>query len=155
MVQTISDSLIKYGKVKRGYLGVNIQDITPEIARNLKLDENFMGVIIADLASGGPAERFGLEQGDIVIMFDSKPIESSAQLRNMVAVTGSRKLVEIRVQRGDEELGIRVRIGDLERSKKLGMARKTEDPSGLAVEKATPEIAKKIGIRKVTGIFVT
>jgi serine protease Do len=122
MVQTISDSLIRYGKVKRGYLGVSIQDITPQIAENLKLNENFLGVVIADLANGGPADRFGLEQGDIVTKFDGKPVENGAQLRNMVAATVPGKLVEIRVRRKDEELGIRVRIGDLEKSKKLSKA---------------------------------
>jgi serine protease Do len=155
MVQTISDSLIKYGKVKRGYLGVKMQDITPEIARSLKLDDNFMGIIIADVEPGGPAERYGLEQGDIVTMFDGRPIESSAQLRNMVAATGPGKLVEVRVQRNGEDVSVRVRIGDLERSRMLSRGKKTENPLGLTVKKVTSETAKNIGLRKATGIVVT
>ena len=155
MVRTISDSLIETGKVKRGYLGVNIQDITPEIARNLKLDENFMGVIIADLTPGGPAENAGLERGDIVTYFDDEQIESGAQLRNMVAVTSPGRLIKLSVIRDNDAEDVTVRIGDLEKHQKLSYAEGGEDPLGLKVERVGSEIAKNIGLRKVTGVIVT
>jgi len=88
MARAISDSLIKHGEVVRGYLGVNIQDITPEIAKSLKLGKNFKGVIIADVLPDGPAGDSGVEQGDIVIstmprksrMLHSSEIKSQQRL---------------------------------------------------------------------------
>jgi serine protease Do len=155
MVQTISDSLIESGKVKRGYLGVNIQDITPEIARNLKLDENFMGVIVADLSPGGPAEKAGLERGDIVTFYDDQQIESGAQLRNMVAVTIPGSLVKLKVIRDNEGEDVTVRIGDLEKAQNLSRAEGNDDPLGLTVERVSTDIARNIGLRKATGVIVT
>jgi serine protease Do len=95
MAKAISDSLIKYGKVVRGYLGVNIQDVTPEIAKNLKLGKNFKGVIIADVLPDGPAAFAGIEQGDIVIAFKGVSVENVTQLRNIVADTAPGTSVKV------------------------------------------------------------
>ncbi|UCB47336.1 MAG: Do family serine endopeptidase [Spirochaetota bacterium] len=153
MVKAISDSLIKHGKVIRGYMGVNVQDITHEMS--LKLEENFKGVIIADLVPGGPAEKAGLMQGDIVVRFDEEAIENSTQLRNRVAATGPGKQIKVDILRDNKNLDITVRIGDLEKAQKLAKASQTVDPLGLSVEEVTQDIARRIGLRKATGVIIT
>ena len=155
MVKAISESLIKYGKVVRGYMGVNIQDITPDMAKSLKLEENFKGVIVANVVLEGPAKRAGLQQGDILIRFDGELIESSAQLRNRVASTSPGKQVKAEVLRDKKKLDITIRIGDLEKAQKQARELKAANPLGLSVEKVSQEIAKSIGLSKATGVIAT
>ena len=155
MVKTISESLIKHGKVVRGYLGVNIQSITPEIIKGLTLGRNFKGVIITDILPDSPAEKAGLEQGDIIILYDGKKIESSAQLRNFVAATSPEGQVKVMVLRDNNEVEITVKIGDLENTEKQVSAKKKNDLLGLTVEKVTSEIARSLGLRRAVGVIVT
>jgi len=155
MAKAISDSLIRYGKVVRGYLGVNIQDVTPEIAKSLKLEKNFKGVIIADVLPEGPAAGAGIEQGDIVLEFSGQKVENVTQLRNVVADTKPGTLVTVRILRDKKELELTVKIGELERAEEQARAQKGDELLGLTVEKVTPEIARNIGLRKPAGVIIT
>lgn len=155
MAKAISDSLIKHGKVVRGYLGVNIQDVTPDIAKNLKLGKNFKGVIIADVLPDGPSAEAEIEQGDIIIAYNGEKIENVTQLRNAVAETAPDTLAKITLLRNKEELEITVRIGELEKIRQEARVDKESDLLGLTVEKVTDEIARRIGLRTTTGVIIT
>lgn len=155
MVKTISESLIKHGKVVRGYLGVNIQSITPELIQGLKLERNFKGVIITNILPDSPASKAGFEQGDIIILYDGNKTESSEQLRNFVAATRPGRLVKVKVLRDNDEVEISVKLGDLENTEKQVRAKKRNDLLGLTVEKVTPEIARNLGLRRAVGVIVT
>ena len=155
MARAISDSLIKHGEVVRGYLGVNIQDITPEIAKSLKLGKNFKGVIIADVLPDGPSGDSGVEQGDIVIEYNGEKIENVAQLRNKVAATAPGTPVKIKILRDKKELELTVRVGELGMAEEHARVGGERDLLGLSVEKVTPEIARNIGLRKATGVIIT
>lgn len=155
MAKAISDSLIKYGKVVRGYLGVNIQDVTPEIAKNLKLGKNFKGVIIADVLPDGPASNAGIEQGDIVIAFKGVNVENVTQLRNIVADTAPGTSVKMTILRNKNELEITVKIGELEKERELSKEESESDLLGLSVEKVTADIARRIGLRRAAGVIIT
>ncbi len=155
MVKTISESLIKYGKVVRGYMGISIQDITPEMAKNLKLDDSFKGVILADISPDGPTAKAGLEQGDIIFQFNGKIVEGSMQLRNMVAVTKPGTSVKVGVLRNGREMEINVRIGDMERFLKQAKTQPGDELLGLTVEKVTTDVARSAGLRRPTGVVVT
>jgi serine protease Do len=155
MAKAISDSLIKYGKVVRGYLGVNIQDVTPEIAKNLKLGKNFKGVIIADVLPDGPAAFAGIEQGDIVIAFKGVSVENVTQLRNIVADTAPGTSVKVIILRNKNELELTVKIGELEQQRELSKGDSESDLLGLSVEKVTADIARRIGLRRATGVIIT
>jgi serine protease Do len=155
MAKAISDSLIRYGKVTRGYLGVNIQDVTPEIAKNLKLDKNFQGVIIVDVLPEGPADKGGVEQGDIFVSFDGKKIRNVSQLRNMVAQTQPGRSVKVRLLRDNKEIEVSVKIGELEKVERSIETAAGVELLGLSVEKVTPEIARRIGLRRATGLIIT
>jgi len=155
MAKAISESLISKGKVIRGYMGVQIQDVTPEMAKSLKLDRDFKGVIIADLVENGPAAKAGLEQGDIILTFDKKKVEDVAQLRNMVAQTPPGKQVEVIVLREKKRLEFQLRVGDLEMISKQMTEKQGSSLLGLKVAKVTPDIARKNGLRRATGVIVT
>lgn len=154
MVKVISQSLIKYGKVIRGYLGVSIQDITPEMAKSLGLEIGAKGAIVADVVPNSPAEKAGLKQGDVILKYNGKEVEDAAMLRNMVAQTHPGTTVTITVLRDNKKIDLKVKIGELEKSKKEAKALGMKAPLGLTVEKVTPQIAREIGLRRVTGVIV-
>lgn len=155
MVKAISDSLIRHGKVVRGYLGVNIQDITPEIAKGLKLSKNFKGVIVADILHDGPAAVAGIEQGDIVIAFNGEKVDSVAELRQVVADTAPGTVINVTILRDKKEMEFEVQIGELEKIEQIAKAPAVDGLLGLTVEKVTSDIARKIGLRRVMGVIIT
>ncbi len=155
MVKAISDSLIRHGKVVRGYLGVNIQDVTSEIAKSLKLGKNFKGVIVADILHDGPAAMAGIEQGDIIITFNGGKIKSVTELRQVVADTAPGTMVNVTILRNKKEMEFKVEIGELEKIVQVAEARTGDDRLGLTVEKVTQDIARKIGLRRAIGVIIT
>ncbi len=155
MAKTISDSLIQYGKIVRGYLGVNIQDITSEMAQSLKMEEGKHGVIVADLIPGSPAEKGGMEQGDIILHYNGEDIVSVSQLRNLVAGTTPGETVSITVQRNRKQIDLSVKIGDLEKERKESRMSMKEKTLGITVERVTSEVAEKMGLQKIEGLIIT
>jgi len=155
MAKEISRSLIEHGKVVRGYMGVNIQDITPEMAKSLKLAKGTKGVIVANVLPESPADKAGIEQGDIVIHFDGKKIESVVQLRNLVAATAPGTSVKVGVLRDKKEMEMTIKIADLEKEQKEAQAQVGNKTLGVTVEKVTRETAGKIGLEKPQGVIIT
>ncbi len=155
MAKGISESLIQHGKVVRGFMGVNIQDVTPDMAKSLKLKEQAKGAIVTDVVPGGPAEKAGVEQGDIVIKFGGKSIENVTQLRNIVAATNPGSTVKITILRNQKEMELELTVGDLTKAQKEVQRQIGNKILGLTVQKVTPQIAKEIGLKKATGVIIT
>ena len=84
MVKSVMDSLITKGKVVRGWLGISIQEITPELAKQFNLKDE-TGALIGDVVEKSPAEKAGLKRGDVILEFDGKKVEEINILRNMIA----------------------------------------------------------------------
>ena len=112
MAKAVMDSLLTHGKVVRGWLGVSIQDVSKEIAKALKLPGP-TGVLISDVAGGGPAEKAGLERGDVILEINGEKIDSVGKLRNVVATGGSGTIINVKILREDKERAIRVMLGEL------------------------------------------
>lgn len=155
MAMAISDSLIKRGKVVRGYLGVSIQDVTSDMAKSMNLEKGFKGVIIADVGPNTPASKAGIQQGDIVIKYNGERIEGVSQFRNLVAATEPKTIATLTVLRNGKELDIEVKIGELEEIEEQAKAKESSEPLGLTVEKVTPDIARDLGLRSSSGVIVT
>jgi serine protease Do len=98
MVQPIREQLAKYGRVRRGYLGVYIQDLTPELASSMRVD-TVQGVLVSDVQEDGPAAKGDLEAGDIIVKVDGNPTATAAQLRNRVALIEPGSKVKLDVMR--------------------------------------------------------
>jgi serine protease Do len=154
MAKTISAALIDKGEVIRGYMGVNIQDITPDMAKSLKL-KNTSGVIVADVMPGGPADKAGIAQGDIVLRYNGTDIKNVAQLRNLVASTkpGSTVPVKVLGEKGDTVLT--VKVGDLARAQASAKTGIGGGLLGVSVEKVTPQVAKELGLSKTAGVVIS
>jgi serine protease Do len=113
IVRNVFSQIRKYGRVRRGEIGVSTQTITPLMAEALGLTFD-AGVIVADVAAGGPAGKAGLEPGDIVLSLDGKPMENGRQFRINVYTRGVGEQVALEVRRGTRTLAVRVPVAERE-----------------------------------------
>lgn len=111
MVQQLTDQLIKYGQIRRGQLGVYVQDLTPELARAFGMDQR-KGAVIAQVFPGSAAELSGLREGDVVITVNGSRIEDGADLRNAVGLLRVGQVLEMQVLRDGKERSIAARIDE-------------------------------------------
>jgi serine protease Do len=144
---------LKKGKVVRGWLGVMIQTITPELKDKLDLKDE-KGALVADVTSGGPAEKAGIKRGDVVVTFDGKEINEMKDLPYIVGSTPVGKEVAVEVIRKGRTERIQVKIGELEEEKEA-QEKVAEGPKlGLTVQELTPELARGYGLTETSGLVV-
>jgi Do/DeqQ family serine protease len=110
MARISLNQILEHGEVKRGQLGVYIQDLTPELAEAFKLKEQTQGVVIAKVQPGSAADKAGIKEGDVVTAIDGKPITRGAQLRNRIGMQRIGESVKLTVLRDDDEKDIKVTI---------------------------------------------
>ncbi len=108
----IVESLMKSGKVIRGWMGIAIQEVTPALAKSFKLPEQRKGVLVSDVNENGPSFAAGLKRGDVIIEFESKEVANVSQLRNLVARTGVGKTAKVKVLRDGKEQIVGVKIAE-------------------------------------------
>ncbi|HYA46776.1 MAG TPA: Do family serine endopeptidase [Burkholderiales bacterium] len=106
----IMEQIIQTGSVTRGWIGVEAQEITPEIADSFRLG-SATGVLIAGILSGGPADRAGVKPGDILLEIEGKPVRDPNSMLNLVAALVPGKPASIRLQRSNKELEVQVMVG--------------------------------------------
>jgi serine protease Do len=144
---------LKKGKVVRGWLGVVIQQVTPELKDKLKLSTE-KGALVADVVEGGPAEKAGIERGDVIVTFDGKDISESDDLPYIVASTPIGKTVTVDVIRKGQRKSIQVQIGELEEEEKPQVASEARPNLGLTVREITPELARNFGLSETSGVVI-
>jgi len=106
----VMDQLIKTGSVTRGWIGVEMQDITPAIAESFSL-ENTQGAIIAGVLRGGPAYKAGIKPGDVLLEIDGRPVADPQGMLNLVAALAPGNTARMKVKRQGREIDIQVTIG--------------------------------------------
>jgi len=158
MAKSVMESLVKEGKVTRGWLGVYIQDITPELAKQFKLNAN-TGALVSDVMEGSPAEKAGLERGDVIMQYNGKEVENNSHLRNMVAQTPVGKAIDVKIIHDGGEKKLKVTIGELPANMAKGETGEGASDGifeGVTVQNLTPEFRERLEIPdKIRGIFVT
>jgi serine protease Do len=159
MARIVMNSLVKEGKVTRGWLGVYIQEITPELAKQFKLKDH-NGALVSDVMKGGPADRAGLERGDVITLFAGKAVEDSVHLRNIVSQTAPGRKVAITFLRRGSEKEVEVAVGELPKEAGEGKdGEYGEEGSvfeGVTVEDLTREYRDRLDIpEKVKGVVIT
>ncbi len=166
IARNVIDQLIKYGETRRGWLGVRIQHVTEDIAESLAMGEP-RGALVGGLMSGSPAERAGIQSGDVILSFDGKTVPEMRDLPRMVADTPIGKAVEVVVLRKGEEVKVEVVLGRLEEAEEQEVASSQGTPDtptepttaallGLTISEMTPELRKKFSIKdSVDGVVIT
>ncbi len=155
MAKKIYTDIIKQGKVVRGWLGVGIQEITPELAKHFKVKE---GVLIAQVFKGTPADKAGLKRGDVITEYEGKKVASYRELQGMIADTDVGTEAKIKIVRNGDEKDISVKVGE----KKPEGTEAMEQPAqkegaetfGMTVNDITPDIAQQYGITAKIGVVV-
>jgi serine protease Do len=156
MAKSVMESLMTKGKVIRGWLGVTIQSLTPELAQQFNMKED-KGVLVGDVVEGGPAEKAGVQRGDVITEFDGKKIEEPYQLRNMVANTAPGEEAKLTIIRENKTITKTVTIGELpaEMQKPSTGGEYDNLLKGVTVQELTPEIAGNLNLPpKLRGVVV-
>jgi serine protease Do len=157
MVKNVAGQLIDKGEVTRGWLGVSIQNVTPELAKQFDIAEDAKGVVVSDVYDATPAAQAGLKPGDVVVAYNGQKIENVNELRQHVADTAPGTTAKLKVLRGGKEMDLAVKIAK-QTPEALAMAANPEDVRsnlGMSVQDITPEIATGLGIKGALGVVVT
>lgn len=152
MAKSVMDQLIKEGKVTRGWLGVTIQDVTPELAGEFGLKES-TGAIITDIFSGSPAEKSGMKRGDIIIEVEGKEVKNVVSLRNMIAQSKVGSRLKLKVIRDGKTIPFEIAIvefpsdtSEIAQQQPEEAVRDENSLAGFRVMDLTDEIAKQLGL---------
>ncbi len=155
MANSVMTQLINEGKVTRGWLGVTIQNLTPELAKEFVLEKS-TGALVTDIFSGSPAEKAGLKRGDVILEVNEKKIRNVESLRNVVAQSKAGSTMHLNILRDGKTMEVSVNITEYPQD--LAQAEKVESPedelneektlAGLSVADLTRDIAKQLGLSK-------
>ncbi|OPY73779.1 MAG: putative periplasmic serine endoprotease DegP-like precursor [Syntrophorhabdus sp. PtaU1.Bin002] len=149
----VAKLLIAHGKVERGWLGVSVQDPTPENAKALGVAAR-KGALIAETVRGGPADRAGLRKGDIVVSYQGKDISDGASLRNEAAITPVGSDAKITIIRGGKKQDLTIRIGAAKDAAKA-LAASVKERLGVEVRALTQKEAERRGLGSAQGVLIT
>jgi len=144
---------LKKGKVVRGWLGVMIQKITPELKDKLKLKDG-KGALVADVTPSGPADKAGIKRGDVIVSFDGKVIKQMKDLPYIVGTTPVNKTVLVEVIRKGQKKDFQIKLGELKEGKESKEAVQEKPYLGMTVEELTPQLAQNLGISETSGLVV-
>jgi serine protease Do len=159
MAKQVMDELIAKGKVTRGYLGLTPQDINEDLAKALHIKQT-EGVLVGDVAAGGPADRAGIKRGDVITEFNGQKIENSVQLRKLAAQAEPKTLVAIGVIRENRKMDIRLTLAERPKDgrEQAPLQEQPEERAsrnlGLRLQDLTPEIADQLGYKGEQGVVV-
>jgi len=156
MARDIKDQLIETGKVERGYIGIVIQDMNPQLARSFDLEEA-EGILIARVQPGSAGDRAGLEPGDIILRLNGEKVENVTTFRNQVASFRPGTELTLDLLRNGREREIEVKIGSLDEVTQVASADGSEltEQLGIAVENLTRDMAQQFGYELDSGVLVT
>jgi len=158
MSKPVYESLIKTGKVVRGYLGIGIQDLNQDLAKSFRMKEA-KGALVTDVKEDSPASQAGLKQGDVITSYQGSGVEDAIALQRMVTRTGVGTKVPVKVVRDGHEKELTITIGEQPDIPKIAKAETGEKDyafAGVAVQDLDRDTAQELGIEgKTQGVIVT
>jgi serine protease Do len=155
LARKIYTELNAKGKVTRGWLGVSIQPLTPELAKSFG-SRDTKGVLISDVLADSPAAKAGLQAGDILLEFDGKKVEAPADLQRAVGFTAPGATAKMKVLRDKGERTVEVKIGEASDEREVASRPGQRGPTslGMEVRPVTPEVARQLNLRSAEGVVV-
>ncbi len=153
MAKEIVSQLKTKGKVVRGWVGVSIQSITPEIAQafGLKSDK---GALVSEVVQNGPAEAAGIKQGDVIVSFNGKTINKMSDLPFIVAETPVGTTVPVTAIRNGKELTLHIKIAEMPGGETAAGTAAPAESLGLTLSNITPALRSELGITDTSGVLV-
>jgi serine protease Do len=160
----VLDQLRATGHVDRGFLGVQVQEVTTDIASSLGLDPNHpTGALVAQVNEGSPADKAGIKVGDIIQKFDGKPVDKMRDLPRIVAETGIGRKVEVTLYRHGETVNVSTTVGQFDEVKTASATAGSDEGKsnrmaslGLSLSSLNPDARKRLGIGKdVEGVLIS
>jgi len=148
LAKWVADQLMAKGRVVRGWLGVVIQEITPEIAETIGVKE---GILVSQVAPGSPAEKAGLKVGDIIVAIDGEKVREVRELQFRIMKTPPGTEVTLTILRGGKEQTIKAKVGEMPEEVSLGQPKEQVGELGLYLRDPSPEEVRRFGVR---GVFV-
>lgn len=154
MAKTVMEKLINRGRVVRGWLGVSIQPVTPELAGQFGLKED-KGALVGDVTEDSPADKAGIKRGDVIVEYNGKAVDDPTGLRNMVADTTPDKDVKVKVLREGNLVSVTVTIAELPAGAEKIIQEFDNQLKGVHVKNITPDIRKSLDVpKRVTGVVI-
>lgn len=157
LAKEVLPQLKEKGQVTRGWMGVAVQEVTPELAQSFGLKEPH-GALVADVVDGGPAAKAGIQRGDVIVEFGGKKIVEMNDLPRIVANTPVGKEVILKIIRNHQEKSLKVVTGELKEDRLASMVEEpkgVEDELGLATQELTPEQAQHLGLKQKRGVVIS
>ncbi len=153
VAKELLSQLKETGHVVRGWLGVHIQKVTPELAESFGMEEP-QGALVANVFEDTPARKAGLEPGDIILGFDGKKVEEYNDLPRIVAATPVGKKVGIKVLREGVKTELKVEVGQMEEELAVAEEQEEEPEMGMVLHEITPEIKQQFHLSQGSGVVV-
>lgn len=155
MAKAVMDNLIKKGKVVRGWLGVSIQPVTPDLAKQFNITDD-KGALVGDVFEDSPAEKAGLQRGDVITEYDGKDVVDPSSLRNSVAGTPPGKKVTLKIVRDGKSQKVDITIAELPAEMQKLQGGFDNLLKGVIVQGLTPELKRSFDIpNRIGGVVVT
>jgi serine protease Do len=154
LVKSVATQIREHGKVVRGWLGVTIQQVTPDLARSfgLKIAE---GALVADVQKDSPADHAGLRRGDIILDYNGKKLDRAHQLPTLVAESEIGEALPVTVLRNGDRTTLNVTIGEMPESELASESSKSATEWGLSVADITPALRQRFDLEDDSGVIVT
>jgi serine protease Do len=156
IAKSVMEQLKEHGRVVRGWLGVEIQEVTPDLAKSFNLATP-IGALVAGVEKGGPAAKAGIQRGDIIVKFNGNVVHDQHELPEMVAATPLGKQVPVEVIRDGKHVTLTTTIAEL-KEQQVASAEGAGEPGsswGLQVRDITPDIAQQLGLSNTKGVVVS
>jgi serine protease Do len=155
MATSIMDSIIKNGRVIRGWLGVSTQALTPELEQTFKLKDR-TGALVSGVIANSPADKAGLKRGDLIVAVDGKQVNDPVGLRNIVASLPPGTKIGLNIIREGVMLSINATLAELQDKTAAGKTQFKNSLKGVSVQELTPGIREKLAIPEdLNGVVVT
>ena len=154
VAKSILADLREKGKVTRGWLGVMIQKISPELAKSFSLKDN-KGALVGDVIPEGPAAKAGIKRGDVIVEFNGREVSNMEQLPKIVAQTTPDTNVGVVVIREGKTMTLNVRIAILKEGDQKVAKAQPQDSLGMQGQDITPELAQSLGLDTDEGVLVS
>jgi len=157
MVKYVTDELREHGFVTRGFLGILIQPMTPIMRESFNLEEGENGILIGHVTDDSPAEKAGLQRGEVIIELDGQPVDDTGSFRSRIATTPPGSKVDLTILRDGKRLKKTVKVGstESEASTAAGTQPGVVPELGLSVQNLTDDIAERLGFEGMSGVVVS